>query len=143
MATKTEKYLAALAGEGELPEAGCCMTNTQKLIYDAAVRVDNLDEEVQELRNNPDVVDIVATYADLQAYDTQHLTDNDIIRVLADETHDGQSSYYRYDATTGQWSYVGAGGGATLTINIGSSTYTYNGSQDTTINIADGENMEF
>lgn len=143
MPTKTEQYLAALAGEGELPEAGCCMTNTQKLIYDAAVRVNNLDEEVQELKNNPDVVDIVATYADLQAYDTSTLTDKDIIRVLSDSTHDGQSSYYRYDATTEQWVYVGTGGGATLTINVGSNTYTYNGSQDTTINIADGENMEF
>ena len=143
MATKTEKYLAALAGEGELPEAGCCMTNTQKLIYDAAVRVNNLDEEVQELKSNPDVVDIVATYADLQAYDTSTLTDKDIIRVLSDSTHGDQSSYYRYDAATGQWTYVGTGGGATLTINVGSNTYTYNGSQNTTINIADGENMEF
>jgi hypothetical protein len=143
MPTKTEQYLAALAGEGELPEAGCCMTNTQKLIYDAAVRVNNLDEEVQQLENNPDVVDIVATYADLQAYDTSTLTDKDIIRVLSDSTHDNQSSYYRYDATTEQWTYVGTGGGATLTINVGSNTYTYNGSQNTTINIADGENMEF
>lgn len=143
MGTKTQEYLAALAGEGELPEAGCCMTATQSLIYDAAVRVNALDEEVQELKSNPDVVDIVATYQDLQAYDTSTLTDKDIIRVLSDSTHDGRSSYYRYDATTEQWTYVGTGGGATLTINVGSDTYTYNGSQNTTINIADGENMEF
>ena len=143
MGTKTQEYLAALAGEGELPEAGCCMTTTQSLIYDAAVRVNALDEDVQELKSNPDVVDIVSTYQDLQAYDTSTLTDKDIIRVLSDSTHDGQSSYYRYDAATGQWTYVGTGGGATLTINVGSDTYTYNGSQDTTINIADGENTEF
>ena len=143
MATKTEKYLAALAGEGDLPEAGCCMTNTQSLIYDAAARVNALDEEVQELKSNPDVVDIVSTYQDLQAYDTSTLTDKDIIRVLSDSTHDNQSSYYRYDATTEQWTYVGTGGGATLTINVGSDTYTYNGSQNVTITIADGENMEF
>ena len=143
MLTKTQEYLAALAGEGELPEAGCCMTTTQSLIYDAAVRVNALDEEVQELKSNPDVVDIVATYADLQAYDTSTLTDKDIIRVLSDSTHGNQSSYYRYDATTEQWTYVGTGGGATLTINVGSDTYTYNGSQNTTINIADGENMGF
>lgn len=143
MPTKTEEYLAALAGEGELPEAGCCMTTTQSLIYDAAVRVNALDEDVQELKNNPDVVDVVSTYQDLQNYDTSTLTDKDIIRVLSDSTHNNQSSYYRYDATTEQWTYVGAGGGATLTINVGSDTYTYNGSQDTTINIADGENMGF
>ena len=107
MPTKTEEYLAALAGEGELPEAGCCMTNTQKLIYDAAVRVNNLDEEVQEIKNNPDVVDIVDTYADLQTYDTSTLTDKDIIRVLNDSTHDGYSTYYRWDASTSQFNYVG------------------------------------
>ncbi len=143
MLTKTQEYLAALAGEGELPEAGCCMTTTQSLIYDAAVRVNALDEDVQELKSNPDVVDIVSTYQDLQNYDTSTLTDKDIIRVLSDSTHGNQSSYYRYDATTEQWTYVGTGGGATLTINVGSDTYTYNGSQNTTINIADGENMEF
>ncbi len=143
MGTKTQEYLAALAGEGELPEAGCCMTTTQSLIYDAAVRVNALDEDVQELKSNPDVVDIVSTYQDLQNYDTSTLTDKDIIRVLSDSTHGNQSSYYRYDATTEQWTYVGTGGGATLTINVGSDTYTYNGSQNTTINIADGENMEF
>lgn len=143
MGTKTQEYLAALAGEGELPEAGCCMTTTQSLIYDAAVRVNTLDEEVQELKSNPDVVDIVSTYQDLQNYDTSTLTDKDIIRVLSDSTHGNQSSYYRYNATTEQWTYVGTGGGATLTINVGSDTYTYNGSQNTTINIADGENMEF
>lgn len=107
MGTKTQEYLAALAGERELPEAGCCMTNTQSLIYDAAVRVNALDEDVQELKNNPDVVDIVDTYADLQAYDTQHLTDNDIIRVLTDETRNGNSTYYRFDKSTDTWTFIG------------------------------------
>lgn len=107
MGTKTQEYLAALAGEGELPEAGCCMTTTQSLIYDAAVRVNNLDEEVQEIKNNPDVVDIVATYADLQAYDTSTLTDKDIIRVLSDSTHGDMSTYYRYSTSTGEFTYIG------------------------------------
>lgn len=133
MSTKTEEYLAALAGEGELPEAGCCMTNTQSLIYDAAVRVNNLDEEIQELKNNPDVVDIVGTYADLQAYDTQHLTNNDIIRVLDDETHGGNSTYYRLTKNPDTWTFIGeiAGGGedeiefVDLTVtNIGADTIT-------------------
>lgn len=137
MGTKTEEYLRILAEGGDAP-TDCCMTNTQKLIYDAAVRVNNLDEDVQELKNNPDVVDIVSTYQDLQNYDTSTLTDKDIIRVLSDSTHGDQSSYYRYNATTGQWAYVGTGGGATLTINVGSGIYTYNGSQNTTINIGGG-----
>lgn len=107
MGTKTEEYLKALAGEGELPEAGCCMTTTQSLIYDAAVRVNNLDEEVQAIKNNPDVVDIVATYADLQAYDKSTLTDKDIIRVLSDSQHDGYSTYYRFDSDTNSFTYIG------------------------------------
>lgn len=107
MPTKTEEYLAALAGEGELPEAGCCMTTTQSLIYDAAVRVNNLDEEVQAIKNNPDVVDIVATYQDLQDYDKTTLTDKDVIRVLSDSQHDGYSTYYRFDSGTNSFTYIG------------------------------------
>ena len=73
--------------------------------------IDFLQNEIDTIKNNPDVVDIVATYADLQAYDTSSLTDKDIIRVLADETHNGQSSYYRWNKSTGTWSFIG-------TINI-------------------------
>lgn len=69
-----------------------------------------LQQEIDDLKNSPDVVDIVPTYAALQAYDTSHLGDNDIIRVLADETHDGQSTYYRWNATTSSWTYIGAVG---------------------------------
>lgn len=35
------------------------------------------------------------------------------------------------------------GGGEALTINIGSTTYVYDGSEPVTITILDGENMEF
>lgn len=67
-----------------------------------------LQDEIDEIKNSPDVVDIVDTYADLQAYDTSHLGDKDIIRVLADETHDGASSYYRWDKQTETWIYIGS-----------------------------------
>lgn len=69
-----------------------------------------LQQEIDDLKNSPDVVDIVPTYADLQAYDTSKLGDNDIIRVLQDEQHDGQSTYYRWNATTSSWTYIGAVG---------------------------------
>lgn len=107
--TKTQSYLR-VAGSGnraDLPTDNCCNTKTQNLIVDVAKRVIGLDEEVQELKNNPDVVDIVDTYQGLMNYDTQHLTDNDIIRVLNDETHDGYSTYYRYDKSTDTWIYIG------------------------------------
>lgn len=69
-----------------------------------------LEQEFDDFKNSPDVVDIVATYAALQAYDTSKLGDNDIIRVLVDETHDDESTYYRWDKQSSSWTYIGATG---------------------------------
>ena len=106
--TKTEALLNILGNGGDASEyKGCCNTKEQAYILDAIDRVQTLQDDVDEIKNNPDVVDIVDTYADLQAYDTQHLTDKDIIRVLNDETHDGYSTYYRYDKQSDTWTYIG------------------------------------
>ena len=107
MATKTQEYLKALAGQRALPEDVCCTTLTQDLIISATERVNALDEEVQQMKSNPDVFDIVGTYTELQNYDTSILTDKDVIRVLSDSTHDGYSTYYRWDAATSQFAYIG------------------------------------
>lgn len=115
MATKTENYLRILAEGGDVPTS-CCMTNTQAFIAEAARRVNALDETVQELVNNPDVTDIVATYAELQSYDTQSLEDGAIIRVLTDETHDNESSYYKWDSTNQSWTYIGSSSGSSAAI---------------------------
>lgn len=61
MATKTQEYLKALAGQRDLPSDVCCTTLTQDLIIDATNRVNALDEEVQQMKSNPDVFDIVGT----------------------------------------------------------------------------------
>lgn len=115
--TKTESFLRA-AAEGsreDLPSEGCCNTKTQNLILGVANRIMDVEDEVERLENNPDVVDIVATYADLEDYDTSGLTDKDIIRVLEDSTHNNNSTYYRWNSTTSQFDFVGeivgAGGG--------------------------------
>lgn len=107
--TRTQQYLgiAANGNRADLPSETCCETRTQTLTREVAERVIGLDEEVQELKNNPDVVDIVATYQDLEDYDTSTLTDNDIIRVLTDETHNGGSTYYRLDKSTDTWTFIG------------------------------------
>ena len=111
--TKTEAMLNALGNGGSADEfRGCCNTKTQQYILDAIDRVQNVEDEVEELKNNPDVVDIVDTYADLQAYDTQHLTENDIIRVLQDETHSGNSTYYRFTKNPDTWTFIGEIAGA-------------------------------
>lgn len=104
--TRQEEYLSRLAGEDTtLPREP--ITREEMYLEGAIGRVEAVEEEVEELKNNPDVADIVATYADLQAYDTSKLTDKDVIRVLADETHDGDSTYYRYSKSTGEFTYIG------------------------------------
>ena len=109
--TREQQYLgiAAKGNRSDLPTETCCETRTQTLTREVAERVIRLDEEVQEIKNNPDVFDIVDTYADLEAYDTQHMTDKDIIRVLNDETHDGYSTYYRYNKASDTFTYIGKG----------------------------------
>lgn len=70
----------------------------------------NLQEQIDALASASDVVDVVGTYAELQAYDTSHLNDNDIIKVLTDETHDDAISYYRWDDTNDTFVYIGSQG---------------------------------
>ena len=67
-----------------------------------------LQGQIDALAAASDVTDIVGTYAELQAYDTQHLNNNDIIKVLSDSTHDNQPSYYRFNKTAGTFSYIGS-----------------------------------
>lgn len=64
--------------------------------------------EIETIEASSDVVDVVGTYADLQAYDTSKLHANDLIKVLQDETRDDAITYYRWSGTA--FNYVGAEG---------------------------------
>lgn len=64
--------------------------------------------EIETIEASSDVVDVVGTYAELQAYDTSKLHDNDLIKVLQDETHDDAITYYRWNGSA--FTYVGAEG---------------------------------
>ena len=126
--TKTQQYLdvAANGTRADLPSDTCCETRTQTLIRGVAERIMDVEDEVERLENNPDVVDIVDTYADLQAYDTQHLTDNDIIRVLQDETHDGNSTYYRFTKNPDTWTFIGEISGGEVVKTLTAADYNWN-----------------
>ena len=66
--------------------------------------------EIEALEAASDVVDVVGTYADLQQYDTSKLNNNDLIKVLQDETRDDAITYYRWSTTTNTFTYVGSEG---------------------------------
>lgn len=122
--TKTEALLNILGHGGSVDGiTGSGNTKTQDYLVDAIGRLQGIQDEVDELKNNPDVVDIVDTYADLQAYDKSTLTDKDIIRVLEDSTHSNKSTYYRYSASTDSFTYIGeAGSSVTVVQTTGTST---------------------
>lgn len=69
-----------------------------------------LSTRIDEVINSPDVRYIVESYADLEAIDKATVGDQDYARVLVDETHDGQSTFYQFNKTGNDWTYVGAAG---------------------------------
>ena len=70
----------------------------------------DLQGQIDAISSASDVVDVVGTYAELQGYDTSKLSDNDIIKVLTDETHDDAISYYRWNDATNTFTYIGSQG---------------------------------
>lgn len=76
-------------------------------IHDRQVADIGLQGQIDAITSKSDVVDVIANYAALQAYDTQHLGDNDVIKVLDDETHGDALTYYRWSKTNQTWSYIG------------------------------------
>ena len=67
-------------------------------------------EEIETIEAASDVVDVVGTYEALENYDTSKLQDNDLIKVLQDETRDDAITYYRWSKTSNAFTYVGAEG---------------------------------
>lgn len=74
--------------------------------------VTNLQSQIDAITASSSVADIVGTYSELQSYDTSSLLDNAIIKVLSDETHQGATTYYRWDKTdeNGSWEFIGEEG---------------------------------
>ena len=69
-----------------------------------------LQGQIDAITSSSDVKDIVGTYTDLQNYDTQHLGNDDIIKVLQDSTHNDAMTYYRWLKASSTWQYIGQEG---------------------------------
>lgn len=69
-----------------------------------------LQGQIEAISASSDVKDIVGTHAELENYDTSTLGNNDIIKVLQDETEDGATTYYRWNASTNSFSLIGEEG---------------------------------
>lgn len=104
----------------KVPDAVSELTNDlnyqTKNDVDAAILVEStareladqtLQGEIDTIVASSDVKDIVGTYAELQAYDTSTLGNNDIIKVLQDETHNDAETYYRWSTSTETFTYIG------------------------------------
>ena len=70
----------------------------------------NLQSQIDGITASSDVTDIVGTYADLEDYDTSSLGDNDIIKVLQDESQNNETTYYRWSTTTESFTLIGEEG---------------------------------
>ncbi len=97
--------------EGKIPSTATANNQLTDKSY-----VDNADSSLQQqidaITAASDVTDIVGTYAELQAYDTSTLQNNNIIKVLQDETHNNETTYYRWVITggVGAWVLIGEEG---------------------------------
>lgn len=103
-----------MTNETDIPDFSDSITALQGSISDeqeARISADSgLQTQIDALSAASDVTDIVGTYAELEAYDTSKLKDNDIIKVLQDETHDDETTYYRWNTTTEEFSLIGEEG---------------------------------
>ena len=97
--------------EGKIPSTATGNNQlTDKSYVDTADTA--LQTQIDALSAASDVSDIVGTYAELQAYDTSTLQNNNIIKVSQDETHNNETTYYRWVITggVGAWVLIGEEG---------------------------------
>ena len=97
--------------EGKIPSTATANNQlTDKSYVDTADS--SLQQQIDAITAASDVSDIVGTYAALLAYDTSTLQNNNIIKVLQDETHNNETTYYRWVITggVGAWVLIGEEG---------------------------------
>lgn len=69
-----------------------------------------VNTDIAAINAAQNLLDIVATYNtgddSLLSYPKANLKNNDKIKVLNDETHEDQATYYRYDSTSETWIFI-------------------------------------
>ena len=61
------------------------------------------DQKVAELQAKSDVIDVLGNLSELRAFNTEEVSENDIINVLSDSNHDNASTFYKLrDAESGE-----------------------------------------
>lgn len=70
----------------------------------------SLQGQIDAITASSDVTDIVGTKAQLDNYDTSKLNDNDIIKVLQDESQNDETTYYRWSTSTHTFTLIGEEG---------------------------------
>lgn len=97
--------------DGDLADETSARQAADQAEADARGAADNvLQSEIDAIVASSDVKDIVGTKAELDAYDTSTLGDNDIIKVLQDESQSDATTYYRYVQSTDSFTLIGAEG---------------------------------
>lgn len=110
-ATKTEVGTAVEAESLARESADTAINGAIANETTARQNADNgLQSQIDAIVASSDVKDIVGNYAELQAYDTSTLGNNDIIKVLQDETHSNETTYYRWSTATSSFSLIGEEG---------------------------------
>lgn len=102
----SEDYEQLQAQVGDVSEALSAETSARE---NADI---GLQGQIDALTVSSGVIDVLGTYQDLQNYDTTHVKEDDIIKVLQDSTHNNAMTYYRWiiSGGAGSWRYIGEEG---------------------------------
>lgn len=107
----TNEVTRATAADTELGTR--ITTVSDNLASEVTARTDAdtaLQEQIDAITSKSDVVDVVSTKAALDNYDISKLNDNDVIKVLKDESQSNATTYYRWNASEEKFTFIGAEG---------------------------------
>lgn len=91
--------------------SGEIVTSATNLTQHILETGEQLQGEIDTLKGASDVIDVFNTFSEFTAWSadpTYIVTDNDIIKVLNDESYSADQTYYRYSSATSAWGYFGS-----------------------------------